>query len=65
MVDTGLLVTLSFWDKDYTENVIYNKLLSDKLDVNLGYIYENMVAQILAMPLRKEADSRLETVMPT
>ncbi len=48
MADTGLFVTLCFWDKDYTENVIYNKLLSDKLDVNLGYIYENMVAQILA-----------------
>ena len=48
MADTGLFVTLCFWDKDYTENVIYNKLLSDKLDVNLGYIYENVVAQTLA-----------------
>jgi predicted AAA+ superfamily ATPase len=27
--------------------VIYNKLLSDKLDANLGYIYENAVAQML------------------
>ena len=33
--DVGLFVTLAFKDKDYTENVIYNKLLSDKLDVNL------------------------------
>ncbi|MCR5455753.1 MAG: DUF4143 domain-containing protein, partial [Bacteroidales bacterium] len=31
----------------HTENVIYNKLLSDKLDANLGYIYENFVAQML------------------
>ena len=45
--DTGLFVTLAFWDKDVTENVIYEKLLSDKLSANLGYVYENMVAQML------------------
>lgn len=45
--DIGLFVTLSFRDKEYTENVIYNKLLSDKLEANLGYIYENVVAQML------------------
>ena len=44
--DTGLFVTQVFMDKDATDNVIYNKLLSDKLDTNLGYIYENMVSQI-------------------
>lgn len=46
--DTGLFVTLAFWDKDYTENVIYQKLLNDKLSTNLGYVYENMIAQMLA-----------------
>lgn len=46
--DTGLFVTLAFWDKDYTENVIYQKLLNDKLSANLGYVYENLVAQMLA-----------------
>lgn len=45
--DTGLMVTLAFWDKQYTENIIYDKLLSDKLEVNLGYVYENIVAQML------------------
>lgn len=45
--DTGLFVTLVFKDKDFTENVIYRKLLSDKLEANLGYIYENVVAQML------------------
>lgn len=45
--DTGLFVTLAFWDKDITENVIYEKLLSDKLSANLGYVYENIVAQVL------------------
>ena len=46
--DTGLFVTLAFWDKDITENVIYQKLLNDKLSTNLGYIYENIIAQMLA-----------------
>lgn len=46
--DTGLFVTLMFKDKDFTENEIYEKLLNDKLSVNLGYLYENIVAQCLA-----------------
>ena len=46
--DTGLFVTLAFWDKDATENVIYQKLLNDKLSTNLGYVYENCIAQMLA-----------------
>lgn len=46
--DTGLFVTLAFWDKDCTENIIYDKLWSDKLATNLGYLYENVVAQMLA-----------------
>ena len=46
--DTGLFVTLAFWDKDITENVIYQKLLNDKLSTNLGYVYENVIAQMLA-----------------
>ena len=47
MGDTGLFITLAFWDKDITENVIYQKLLSDKLSADLGYVYENVVAQML------------------
>ena len=46
--DTGLFVTLTFWDKDHTENIIYQKLLNDKLSTNLGYVYENVIAQMLA-----------------
>ena len=52
--DTGLFVTLAFWDKSFTENVIYNKLLNDSLSVNLGYVYENVAAQII-----KAAGNRL------
>ena len=44
--DVGLFVTLAFRDKNYVENIIYNKLLSDKLEANLGYVYENVVAQM-------------------
>jgi hypothetical protein len=45
--DTGLFVTLAFWDKTSTDNIIYQKLLSDKLSADLGYVYENVVAQML------------------
>ena len=48
MADTGLFVTLQFKDKDFTDNIIYEKLLTDTLSTNLGYLYENAVAQILA-----------------
>ncbi len=46
--DTGLFVTLMFIDRPATENKIYAKLLSDKLPANLGYLYENLVAQMIA-----------------
>lgn len=49
LADTGLLTTLIFKDKDFTENIVYEKILSDKLSVNLGYVYENIVAQILSV----------------
>lgn len=49
LCDTGLFTTLMFRDKDFTENIIYEKLLNDKLSANLGYLYKNMAAQILAV----------------
>lgn len=45
--DTGLFVTLAFWDKKFVDNTIYQKLLSDKLSADLGYVYENITAQML------------------
>lgn len=47
IADTGLFITLMFIDRPITENVIYEKLLADKLPANLGYLYENVVAQML------------------
>lgn len=45
--DTGLFVTLAFWDKKFTDNTIYHKLLSYKLSADPGYVYENAIAQML------------------
>ncbi|MCM1446087.1 MAG: AAA family ATPase [Prevotella sp.] len=45
--DTGLFITMAFWDKSYTDNEIYERLLLDKLSADLGYVFENMVAQML------------------
>ena len=47
LCDTGLFVTLAFWDKDVADNTLYQRLLSDKLAADLGYVYENVVAQML------------------
>lgn len=47
IADTGLFITLMFIDRPAVENEIYAKLLSDKLPSNLGYLYENLVAQML------------------
>lgn len=51
--DTGLFVTLLFIDRPVTENDIYTKLLSDKLPANLGYLYENLVAQMITASERE------------
>lgn len=48
LADTGLFVTLAFKDKSFTSNDIYMRLLNDKLQANLGYVYENIVAQTLS-----------------
>lgn len=53
IADTGLFVTLMFIDRPATENEIYAKLLADKLPANLGYLYENLVAQMITSTGRK------------
>ena len=47
LLDTGLLVTLTYRDKDYLENELYRNILADKLHVNEGMLIENLVAQAL------------------
>ena len=47
MADTGLLVTLTFMDRSFTDNELYRAILFDKLDINEGMLVENIVAQML------------------
>lgn len=47
LADTGLFTTMLFNDGTETNKDIYNKLLADKLPANLGYLYENAVAQAI------------------
>ena len=51
--DTGLFVTMLFNSDDKNHGDIYKKLLSNKLDINLGYLYENLVAQMIVSSKRK------------
>lgn len=45
--DIGLFTSMLFNDGSEVYSTIYSKLLSDKLDADLGYLYENAVAQII------------------
>lgn len=51
--DVGLFTTMLFNDQEKNYEDIYKKLLSDKLDINLGFLYENAVAQIIASTNRE------------
>lgn len=45
--DIGLFTTMIFKASPQTSDNIYSKLLSDKLPADLGYLYENAVAQMI------------------
>ena len=47
MADTGLLISHTFDENGLVSEDIYKKLLFDKLTVNKGMIFENIVAQML------------------
>ena len=48
LADTGLFTTMIFRSSGKTDENIYTKLLSDSLPADLGYLYENAVAQVIA-----------------
>lgn len=48
LADTGLFVTMLFGTEGGVHADIYKKLLSDRLEANLGYLYENAVAQAIS-----------------
>ncbi len=70
LLDTGLLLSHIFDEKAIVSEQIYRKILFDKLEVNLGMIMENAVAQMLtagghklyfyANSSRDDASSRME-----
>lgn len=45
--DIGLFTTMIFKASPKTDENIYSKLLGDKLSADLGYLYENVVAQMI------------------
>ena len=47
MGDTGLLVSHAFHEKELINLKIYDKILSGKLSINKGMLYENIIAQML------------------
>ena len=47
MGDTGLLVSLAFDENELMENEVYKQILSGKLGLNEGMLYENAIAQML------------------
>ena len=47
MGDTGLLISHAFDEKGIVTNDIYQKLLTNKLEVNKGMLMENIVSQML------------------
>lgn len=47
LADTGLFTTMIFSSSGETDENIYTKLLSDSLPADLGYLYENAVAQVI------------------
>lgn len=47
LCDIGLFTTMIFNSENEANKEIYNKLLSDSLSADLGYMYENVVAQMI------------------
>lgn len=53
MGDTGLLLSMTFNEKNIVNEEIYKKILFDKLSFNEGMIIENVVAQMLVASDKK------------
>ena len=47
MCDTGLLLSHAFNENELLENEVYKQILQDKLSLNEGMLYENLIAQML------------------
>ena len=47
MGDTGLLVSHAFDENELLENEVYKQILGDRLSLNNGMLYENIISQML------------------
>lgn len=47
MGDTGLLVSHAFDENAISDSELYKQIFNDKLSINEGMLYENMIAQML------------------
>ena len=47
LLDTGLLINLSFGDGSFMDNEFYKAILTDRLHINEGMFLENVVSQCL------------------
>ncbi len=53
MGDTGLLVSLAFNENEIMEEQLYKQIMNDKLSLNEGMLYENVISQMIASKGRK------------
>ena len=53
LCDTGLLVSLAFSENELSDNTLYNAIMNDKLSLNEGMLYENVIAQMITAKGRK------------
>lgn len=51
--DTGLLVSLAFKENELSSQKLYKAIMDDKLSLNKGMLYENMIAQMISANGRK------------
>ena len=51
--DTGLLVSLAFSENELATNGLYKQIMEDRLSLNEGMIYENMISQMLTAAGKK------------
>jgi len=51
--DTGLLVSLAFSENEISDQQLYKTIMKDRLSLNKGMLYENMIAQMITATGRK------------
>ncbi len=53
MGDTGLLVSLAFSENEIISSELYKSIINDKLSLNEGMLYENVISQMIVSTNKK------------